>query len=151
MPSARTPSPQDDRLFVNRRIQIPYSEFDFSFERSSGPGGQNVNKVASKARLRWNIAASPSLPDDVRERAQAAYRRRITQDGDLILTSQRYRDQPRNLQDCLEKLRELLAAVALPPKPRKPTRPSRAAQRRRVEEKRKQSEKKQRRRPPPQD
>lgn len=133
-------------LFVNDRIQIPLKEIQFDFVRSSGPGGQNVNKVATKAVLHWNVTASPSLPEDVRARFLARYSRRINQQGELVLTSQRFRDQGRNTADCLEKLRSLLADVATAPKRRRPTRPGKAARERRLEGKRQQSAKKQRRR-----
>lgn len=144
-PDMSTP---EDILIVTRRIRVPTREFEFSFVRSSGPGGQNVNKTATKAQLRWPVVDSPSLPADVKDRFLKKYRRRITTDGELLLTSQRYRDQSRNTADCLEKLRGLLAEVAAPPAPRKKTRPSRASKRRRLKQKREQSQKKQRRRPP---
>jgi ribosome-associated protein len=133
-------------LVVNSRICIPMSEFQFSFARSSGPGGQNVNKVNSKAMLRWRVLETGSLPVDVRERLLTRYGKRITGEGDLIVSSQRFRDQGRNVSDCLEKLREMLAAIATPPKRRRPTRPSRAAMARRVETKQKRSRQKQMRR-----
>ena len=133
-------------LIVNSRIRIPMAEFQFTFARSSGPGGQNVNKVNSKAMLRWRVLESRSLPDDVRERLLTRYGKRITGEGDLIVSSQRFRDQGRNVSDCLEKLREMLAAIATPPKRRRPTRPSRAAIARRVETKQKRSRQKQMRR-----
>jgi ribosome-associated protein len=80
-------------LEVNDRIRVPEEEFSWTFVRSGGPGGQNVNKVASKAVLRWSVGASPNLPDDVRARFRSHQHRRITVEGDLVLTSQRYRDQ----------------------------------------------------------
>lgn len=133
-------------LAVTSRIQIPREEFEFTFARSSGPGGQNVNKVNSKALLRWPIRSSPSLPEEVRTRFIERYRSRLTESGDVLISSQRYRDQARNVDDCLEKLREMILAVVQRPKTRKATKPSRASQRRRVEGKRQQSEKKQGRR-----
>jgi ribosome-associated protein len=136
----------DRDLIVDCRIRIPREELKFTFVRSSGPGGQNVNKVNSKAVLRWNVGSSPCLPDDVRGRFLAAYRRRISEAGQLVLTSQRYRDQRRNLLDCLQKLRAMVTAVATPRKRRRPTRPSRAAGERRLKEKRETSTKKQQRR-----
>jgi ribosome-associated protein len=129
-------------LLVNSRIQIPLAEFEFSYARSSGPGGQNVNKVNSKATLRWPLVRSPSLPEDVRQRFLARHHRRMTVEGDLVVTSQRYRDAGRNADDCLEKLRELLLEVAQPPKRRKPTRPTRGSIRRRLDDKRRRSQKK---------
>lgn len=133
-------------LIVNARIKIPRDEFEFTFARSSGPGGQNVNKVNSKALLRWPVSVSPSLPEEVRARFVERYRSRMTETGDLLIWSQRYRDQARNVEDCLEKLREMLLAVAQRPKTRKATKPSRASQRRRLEGKRQLSQKKEGRR-----
>lgn len=133
-------------LTVNARIQIPLEEFEFSFARSSGPGGQNVNKVNTKATLRWPIKASASVPEDVRQRFLSRYRRRVTNEGDVLVTSQRFRDAGRNTADCLEKLRLMLLEVASTPKPRKPTRPSAGGVRRRLQQKRQTSEKKRHRR-----
>jgi ribosome-associated protein len=138
-------------LEVNERIRIPEDEFDWSFVRSGGPGGQNVNKVASKAVLRWPVTVSPSLPEDVKARFQSQQHRRITTEGDLVLSSQRFRDQERNKQDCLDKLRDLLVQAATAPKTRKKTRPSRASKARRLEAKRRRSGTKQARRRPVED
>jgi ribosome-associated protein len=129
-------------LVVNSRIQIDESEFVFSFTRSSGPGGQNVNKVNSKATLRWQPSSSAGLPPDVLERFLAGYSSRLTGDGEMLVSSQRFRDQGRNVQDCLDKLRGMLAAVAVPPKRRKKTRPSRGSIKRRLEQKRRTGDKK---------
>lgn len=133
-------------LNVNKQIAIPLTELNFSFARSGGPGGQNVNKVNTKATLRWAVTASPSVPEGVRQRFLEKYKRRITTEGELVLSSQRFRDQGRNVADCLDKLRDLLLEVATPPKRRKKTKPSRAARERRLQQKSRQSEKKQRRR-----
>jgi ribosome-associated protein len=138
-------------LRVTSRIAIPRSELHFSFVRSSGPGGQNVNKVSSKAVLRWSVINSPSMPDDVRGRFLSRHFHRINDRGELVLTSQRYRDQAKNVDDCLEKLRELVLAVAAPPRPRQKTRPPRAVKENRLREKRATAEKKQRRNPPRRD
>jgi ribosome-associated protein len=132
-------------LVVNNRLSVPLREFEFTFARSSGPGGQNVNKVNTKATLRWPVTTTPSLPEEMRKRFVSKYHRRITADGDLILTSQRFRDQGRNVADCLSKLRDMLESVVAPPKKRQPTRPSRASKERRLKEKREKSQKKQRR------
>jgi ribosome-associated protein len=99
-------------LEVHPHLRIPETEFVWSYVRSGGPGGQNVNKVASKAVLRWDVASSPSLPADVKARLRAREANRITAEGELVLTSQRYRDQERNRQDCLDKLREMIARAA---------------------------------------
>jgi len=129
-------------LVVNSRLKIPLREFRFTFARSSGPGGQNVNKVNTKALLRWPVTRSPSLPEPVRQRLLAGNPRRITAEGDLLISSQRFRDAGRNLADCLEKLRALLAEVATAPKRRRPTRRTRASVRARLDRKRKHSQKK---------
>lgn len=136
-------------LTVSATIQIPDNEFEFTFARSSGPGGQNVNKVNSKAVLRWSPTASPSLPDDVRQRFLSRYASRLTTAGELILTSQMSRDQNRNVEDCLARLKEMLLAVTRKPVARRPTKPSRGSHRRRLEAKRIQSAKKRHRRRPP--
>lgn len=133
-------------LAINRRIAIPLTELQFSFARSGGPGGQNVNKVNSKALLRWPVAASPSLAEDIRERFLARYGGQVSNEGDLLITSQRYRDQGRNVADCLEKLREMLLSVAEAPKKRKPKRITKAMKARRRETKEKISQRKQSRR-----
>jgi len=122
------------------QLRIPDGELQWTFVRSGGPGGQNVNKVASKAVLRWNLAGSPSLPEDVKTRLRAQQRNRIASDGDVIITSQRYRDQERNKQDCLEKLRDMILRASIIPKPRKPSKPGRAARERRLQVKRHRSD-----------
>jgi ribosome-associated protein len=115
---------------------IPESELRLSFSRSSGPGGQNVNKTATKATLHWDVLRSPALPADVRARLLAAHGSRLTRAGELVIQSQRTRDQARNADDCVEKLAALLRAVARPRRARRPTRPGRAAVERRLSEKR---------------
>src|SRR5437867_752487 len=133
-------------LFVNSRIQIPLDEFRFSFARSSGPGGQNVNKLNTKAVLRWPITSSPSLSEDVRQRFIMQFRSRVTAEGDLVLSGQQYREQSRNVHDCLEKLRAMLVSVSVAPRKRKRTRPSRGAVERRLHAKRQRSQTKSERR-----
>jgi ribosome-associated protein len=132
-------------LVVNSRIRIPREEFELSFARSSGPGGQNVNKVNTKATLRWPVRDSPSLPGPVKARFLARYASRLTTEGDLVINSQRYRSQAKNVEDCFEKLAAMLAAVAAPPIKRRPTKPSAGSKERRLREKRARSEKKQQR------
>jgi ribosome-associated protein len=131
-----------------RPIAIPIAELRFTYARSSGPGGQNVNKVSSKVVLHWNVQESPSVPEDVRARFVARFRRRVTKDGEVVVHSQRFRDRDRNVADCVTKLREMLLAVAEAPKERKRTGPGRAARQRRLHEKRERGEKKRERRRP---
>ena len=138
-------------LEITPTLQIPDSEFTWSFARSGGPGGQNVNKVASKAVMRWNIAASTALPEDVKNRLALQQKRFFTTDGEFIMVSQRYRDQERNRQDCLDKLRALILQALAVPKARKKTRPSRGSKRRRLQDKKQRSAIKQQRRGPRED
>ena len=138
-------------LNVNARISIPYTEFDFSFARSGGPGGQNVNKVNSKVIMKWDVTNSPTVPDDVRSRFVVHCRRRLTTDGVLVIQSQRFRDQGRNVADCLDKLRELLLEVATPPRKRTPTRRTKGSVERRLNEKKAASQRKQGRQRPTSD
>jgi ribosome-associated protein len=126
-------------LIINDHIRIPEHEFQWSFVRAGGPGGQNVNKVASKAVLRWDVAGTPSLPADVKARFRAQQQHRLTTTGELVLSSQRFRDQGRNIEDCRQKLRGLVLQAVAVPRPRKPTRPTRGARRRRLEAKRRRS------------
>src|SRR5262245_20702854 len=95
-------------LAINHRWTIPDDELAWQFVRSGGPGGQNVNKVASKAVLHWELANNQTVPEAVKARLAALHRRRVTKDGLLVLSSQRFRDQDKNKQDCLEKLRDML-------------------------------------------
>lgn len=133
---------------IDNEIQIPMTEFDFSYARSGGPGGQNVNKVNTKAILHWPVASTESIPEDVRARFLTRYANRITQEGQLVISSQRYRDQGRNVEDCLEKLREMLTMVLKPPVVRRATKPSKAVKQRRMDVKRAIGQKKQQRRRP---
>lgn len=135
-------------LYINDRISIPDDEFEFTFARSSGPGGQNVNKVSSKAVMRWNVSESPSLPEPVRQRFLARYKNRMVKDGCIVLHGQKYRDQGRNMEDCKLRIKDLILDVATPPVKRRPTKPSRGAQKRRIENKKQNAQKKQRRQKP---
>ena len=134
-------------LEITAQLRIPDSELQWTFVRAGGPGGQNVNKVASKAVLRWNLPGS-SLPDELKEWLSQQLKSRLTGDGDVLLTSQRFRDQDRNRQDCLDKLREMILHGLIRPKKRRPTRPSRGSREARLQEKRHRAvTKKTRRRP----
>ena len=135
-------------LNVNEQISIRLKEFKFSYARSPGPGGQNVNKVNSKVILKWSLKKTSALPEPVKRRFAERYASRISQDEEFTITSHRFRDQGRNVADCLSKLRDLILAVATEPKKRKRTKVSKAAKARRLENKRRQSEKKQARKSP---
>ncbi len=120
---------------VTRTIAIDENEMEFHFVRASGPGGQNVNKVSSAVQLRFDVGNSPSLPGDVRTRLIRLAGRRITQDGILIIEARQHRTQERNREDAIERLVDLVRKAAEKPKPRKATRPSKAAKERRIETK----------------
>jgi len=134
-------------LRISDKVNIPDDELVFTYARSSGAGGQNVNKVATKAVLRWNVAESPSLGEDVRARFLKKFTGRINDRGELILVSERTRYQKRNTNDCLEKLREMITSVLTPPRRRKKTRPTIASRERRLKEKANRSQKKRMRGP----
>ena len=136
-------------LYINEKISISRSEFRFSFARSPGPGGQNVNKVNSKAVLHWTVDECRSVPLLMKQRFVKKFANRISSDGILVLSSHRHRDQPKNIQDCLDKLKAMLLSVAEAPKPRKKKKVSMAAKRRRLEAKRRRSATKQMRGRPP--
>ncbi len=121
---------------IDDRVSIPDEELEWSFARSGGPGGQNVNKVASKAVLRWRLMDNTTLPEEAKARLRGQQRRRITTEGELLITSQEHRDQERNKQACVEKLQEMVLAALTAPKPRRATKPTRGSKRRRLAEKR---------------
>ncbi len=127
-------------LRITPDITLDDSELEEQFVRASGPGGQNVNKVSTAVQLRFNVFASPSLPWDLRERLIRLAGKRINSAGELMITSQRYRTQAQNRDDAREKLAGLIRAAAHRPKPRRKTRPSAAAKRRRLETKRRKGE-----------
>jgi ribosome-associated protein len=109
---------------INDRIAIGDDEISESCSRSSGPGGQNVNKLATAVQLRFDVRHSPTLPDDVRGRLERLAGRRLNRDGVLMITAQRYRTQERNRIDARERLVALISAAAVAPRPRRPTRPT---------------------------
>jgi ribosome-associated protein len=124
---------------ITDTISIDEREIEESFIRSSGPGGQNVNKLSTAVQLRFDVRRSPSLPNAVSVRLQKLAGSRLTKDGVLVLTAQRYRTQERNRQDALDRLSELVREAAMPPKPRRPTRPTMASKRERLETKKRRS------------
>ncbi len=123
-------------------ISIPQDELNFTYARSSGAGGQNVNKVSSKAVLRWSPLTTRTLTEPARERFLARFGSKLTKEGELLITSERHRDQGRNVADCIEKLKEMIAAVLRPPKKRKPTKPTFGSKQRRLKSKKEHGEKK---------
>ena len=124
---------------VTDTIELDESEIEESFVRSSGPGGQNVNKVSSAVQLRFDVRNSPSLPDDVRRRLERLAGKRLTKDGVLVLIAQTHRQQERNRAEAIDRLVELIRAATVKPKPRTATRPTLASKKRRLESKSKRS------------
>jgi ribosome-associated protein len=125
---------------VTPSIAIDEAELQESFIRASGPGGQNVNKVETAVQLRFDVRNSPSLPDYVKEKLERIAGRRLTNDGVLVITAQRFRMQERNREDALARLVELIRQATERPKPRRPTRPTLASKKRRLEAKGRRSE-----------
>jgi ribosome-associated protein len=133
-------------IVVTPRLTIPAGELEMSFARSGGPGGQNVNKVSSKVDLRWNPETSTALTLDDRSLLLERLKNRLTTDGYLIITSSLTRDQMKNREDAIDKLVLIVKSALHREKPRKATKPSRGAKRRRLEDKRRHAEKKTNRR-----
>jgi len=122
-------------IVITDTLDLDEAEISESFIRASGPGGQNVNKVASAVQLRFDVRHSPSLPPPVRERLERLAGRRVSQDGILVITAQRFRSQDRNRADALQRLVALIGRAATAPPRRRPTRPSAAARERRLADK----------------
>jgi ribosome-associated protein len=122
-------------IYVTRTISIEENEIRQEFIQASGPGGQNVNKVATAVQLRFDVANSPSLPDKVRERLLSLSRRQVTKEGILIINARRFRTQGANRQDAMERLVELIRKAAQKPQIRRKTKPTRTSKMRRLEAK----------------
>ena len=125
---------------INERISLADDEVSEQFVRSPGPGGQNVNKLATAVQLRFDARGSQSLPEDVRERLLELAGTRATKHGEIVISAHRFRARERNREDALERLVALVRRAAVAEKPRRPTQPSAAAKRRRLEDKRQRSQ-----------
>ena len=139
-----------ERIPITSAISLDPSELELSFIRSSGPGGQNVNKVSTAVQLRFDLKRSPALPDGLKIRAAALAGSRFTNDGTIVITASNFRSQPQNREDAIARLVALLKEAAIPPKRRKATRPTLGSKERRLASKSKQSETKSLRRAKPQ-
>jgi|SRR5579862_4818218 len=135
-------------IAITEGLGLDEGELDESFIRASGPGGQNVNKVASAVQLRFDIRHSPSLPSAVRERLERLGGARVSQDGVIVITAQRFRSQERNRADARDRLVALIRRAATPPLPRRPTVPSLTSRARRLADKTRRARLKEGRRPP---
>jgi ribosome-associated protein len=133
-------------LEIHDNLAIPLSEIQLEFIRASGPGGQNVNRTASAVQLRFDLDASTSLPDSIKDRLRRIAHNRISKAGILIIEAKRFRDQDRNRNDALARLIQLVARAAKPPIPRRTTRPNRASVEKRLQDKRARATKKRDRR-----
>jgi ribosome-associated protein len=132
-------------IHITSDIAVDEREIQQTFIRASGPGGQNVNKVATAVQLRFDVAHSPSLTDDVRQRLIRLADRRMTEDGVLIVVARRFRTQDRNRQDAMDRLVALIRTASEAPKPRRRTKPTRVSKEQRLEAKRRRGKRKRRR------
>jgi ribosome-associated protein len=129
-------------ITITPRIRLPEDELKIEYVRSSGPGGQNVNKVATAVQLRFDARHSPSLPEDVRRRLVKLAGRRMSSEGILVINAQKFRTQAQNRTDAIARLRDLIAHAAVPPKRRKATRPTKSSLERRLKGKHQRGERK---------
>ncbi|MFH2051332.1 MAG: alternative ribosome rescue aminoacyl-tRNA hydrolase ArfB [bacterium] len=134
-----------DDLIINSGVTIPGGELEITASRSSGPGGQHVNTSDTRIQVRWNVAGSIALGEIQRRRAMSALASRLTNEGDLLVACDTHRSQRRNREEALQRLAALVRQALVPPRPRKKTRPSATARRKRLESKRKRSQIKQER------
>lgn len=147
-PPAPHPEPDASGVELAPGVRVPENAVRFSFTSSAGPGGQNVNKRATKAELRLALADLP-IPEPARARLAALAGQRLTEAGEILIASDEHRSQGRNRAECLDRLRDLIVRALVAPKKRRPSRPTRGSIERRLDTKRKRSEAKRRRRPPP--
>ena len=124
-----------DDLIINARVTIPAAELEFTATRSSGPGGQHVNTADTRVQLRWNVAGSGALGEVQRRRVMTALASRLTTEGDLILACDTHRSQRRNRDEVAARLAALVRKALVPPRPRRPTKPTLASKQRRIEQK----------------
>lgn len=129
-----------DDIIINDLVVIPGSELQYTASRSSGPGGQHVNKTDSRIQVRWNIPGSRALSDFLKRRVMQVLATRLTDDGDLLLASDSNRSQRRNKEDVTQRLAALVREALVPPKPRRKTKPTRASRQKRLDAKKKRSD-----------
>ncbi len=129
-----------DDIVINDLVTIPAAELGFSASRSSGPGGQHVNKTESRIQVRWNVRDTVALSDFLKNRVLVALASRLTEGGDLLLASETHRSQHRNREEVVQRLAALVREALVPPRPRKKTKPTRASRQKRLDNKHRRSE-----------